>query len=343
MITAPRFWWRRRGGVTSLALMPVAAIWSAVSGARMLRPPLVRAPLPVICVGNFVVGGAGKTPTALAIADIVKDLGFRPGFLTRGYGGRVTAAHLVDPARDDAALVGDEALLLADKGPVAVAADRPKGVPLLEAAGVDCIIMDDGFQNPSLAKDFSLVVVDGVAGIGNGKVMPAGPLRAPLRTQLVRADAVLIVGTGEGGDHVVRVAARAGRVILRAFLEPARPDFVDGGRYLAFAGIGRPEKFFASLEAAGAEIAGREPFPDHHPFSDADAARLLARAAADGFRLVTTAKDHARLRGTSGARLQLAEKAEVFGVRMRFEDEARIRRLLERALKQAAGLPSTGR
>ncbi|SHE75494.1 lipid-A-disaccharide kinase [Kaistia soli DSM 19436] len=332
MITAPRFWWRRHGGMASLALAPISAVWSAVSGARMRQPPVLRAPLPVICIGNFVVGGAGKTPTALAVADIVKTLGFRPGFLTRGYGGRITTAHLVDLLRDDAALVGDEALLLAERGPVVVAPDRPKGVPLLEAAGVDCIIMDDGFQNPSLAKDFGLVVVDGVAGIGNGKVMPAGPLRAPLKTQLVRTDAVLIVGAGEGGDQVVRLASRAARVILRGALEPDRPDDFRGGRFLAFAGIGRPEKFFASLEAAGAVVAVRESFPDHRPYTEADAARLLARAAAEGLRLVTTAKDHVRLRGSSGARLALVEKAEVFGVRMHFADDAAVARGIAKAL-----------
>ncbi len=339
MITAPRFWWRQNTHPAALALMPVAAVWSAVAGSRMRRPPAVHASLPVICIGNFVVGGAGKTPTALAVADLVTRLGVRPGFLTRGYGGRVTSAHLVDPSRDDAALVGDEALLLASSGPVAVAPDRPKGVPLLEAAGADCIIMDDGFQNPSLAKELSLVVVDGTVGIGNGRVLPAGPLRAPLATQLARADAVLIIGDGEGGDRVLSLAARAGRAVLRGVLEPANgaafaPSEAGGGRYLAFAGIGRPEKFFASLEAAGIDVAAREAFPDHHPFSDADAAGLLARARAEGLRLVTTAKDHVRLRATSGARHALAEAAEVFAVRLRFDDEPAVMRLLEQALRR---------
>ncbi len=339
MITAPRFWWRQNTHPAALALAPVAAVWSAVAAARMRRPPSFHAELPVICIGNFVVGGAGKTPTALAVADLVERLGVRPGFLTRGYGGRITGAHLVDPSRDDAALVGDEALLLAGSGPVAVAPDRPKGVPLLEAAGADCIIMDDGFQNPSLAKDLCLVVVDGGVGIGNGRVLPAGPLRAPLGTQLTRTDAVLVIGEGEGGDRVSRLAAGAGRTVLRGALEPANgavfgPSGAGAGRFLAFAGIGRPEKFFASLAAAGVEVAATEAFPDHHPFSDADAAALLARATADGLRLVTTAKDHVRLRATSGARQELAEAADVFAVRLRFEDEAAVTRLLEQALRK---------
>ncbi len=223
MIAAPRFWWRQRPGAAALALLPVAALWSAVAGRRMRRSPSFRAGLPVICIGNFVVGGAGKTPTALAVADIVKGLGFRPGFLTRGYGGSITGAHLVDPGRDDAARVGDEALLLAASGPVVVAPHRPDGVPLLEAAGVECIIMDDGFQNPSLGKDFSLVVVDGVVGIGNGRVMPAGPLRAPLATQMARADAVLIVGEGEAGEREARRAAGAGRRSARRAGACSRP------------------------------------------------------------------------------------------------------------------------
>ncbi len=334
MIAAPRFWWRRRPSAASLALLPAAALWSAVAGGRMRRPPTAHAGMPVICIGNFVVGGAGKTPTALAVAEIVKRLGCRPGFLTRGYGGRVTGAHLVDPGRDDAARVGDEALLLAAAGPVVVAPHRPDGVPLLAAAGADCIIMDDGFQNPSLAKDFSLVVVDGAVGIGNGAVMPAGPLRAPLGTQMVRADAVLIVGEGAAGDHVLRLAARAGRVVLRAALEPVAAADLGPGRFLAFAGIGRPEKFFASLTAAGIDVAARESFPDHHPFTDADAERLLNRAAAEGLRLVTTAKDHARLRGAAGARLRLAELATVFAVTMRFEDERGLERLIAQALRR---------
>ena len=333
MITAPRFWWRQRPGVAAWALMPAAAIWSSVAGRRMRRPPSLTAALPVICIGNFVVGGAGKTPTALAVADLVKRLGFHPGFLTRGYGGRIKGAHLVDPGRDDAERVGDEALLLAGAGPVAVAPDRPAGVPLLAAAGADCIIMDDGFQNPALAKDFSLVVVDGAVGIGNGKVMPAGPLRAPLPTQMVRADAVLIIGPGAAGDGVLRLAARAGRVVLRGALEPVRPAELGDGRFLAFAGIGRPEKFFSSLAAAGVDVAAAEDFADHHPFSEADADRLLARASAEGLRLVTTAKDHARLRGATGARQRLAEQAAVFAVTMRFEDENVLARLLERTLR----------
>jgi len=289
--------------------------------------------VPVICVGNFVVGGAGKTPTALALADLVRRLGLSPGFLTRGYGATIRAAHRVDAARDTAALVGDEPLLLAEAAPVVVAPHRPDGVAPLLAAGADCIIMDDGFQNPSLAKDFSLVVVDGGAGIGNGRVMPAGPLRAPLPAQMPRADAVLVIGEGAGGDALARLAAEAGKPVLRGRLRPVSgPDGGSGTRVLAFSGIGRPEKFLASLREAGFDVAATEAFPDHHPYGEADAERLVARAEAEGLALVTTAKDHVRLKGIGGAKGRLADRTIVLRVRLVFDDEPMLERLIREAV-----------
>lgn len=333
MITAPRFWWRARPGLAAHLLWPVAAVWGWKAASRMAEAPEMRAGVPVLCVGNFVVGGAGKTPTALAIAAMIRRVGLSPGFLTRGYGGTVRAAHRVDASRDTAALVGDEPLLLAEAAPVVVAPHRPDGVPLLREAGADCIIMDDGFQNPSLAKDFSLVVVDGGAGIGNGCVMPAGPLRAPLASQLPRADAVLVIGEGAAGDAVVRIAERAGKPVLRGRLEAEGGPVGEGERrVLAFSGIGRPEKFHASLKEAGFEVAAIEAFPDHHPYGEADAERLIACAEAEGLALVTTAKDAVRLRGHGGARGRLGARARVLRVRLVFEDEARLEGLIRDAI-----------
>ena len=186
MRAAPRFWWRPRRGIAALALWLPARLWGGLAAWKMSRPPRLRPAVPVICVGNFVVGGAGKTPTAQAFARMARSRGHRPGFLTRGYGGSETGPLLVDPARHGSDAVGDEALLLATVAPTIVARDRVAGANALMAAGVDLIIMDDGFQNPALAKDLSVVAVDAAVGIGNGLVTPAGPLRAPLAPQLRR-------------------------------------------------------------------------------------------------------------------------------------------------------------
>lgn len=332
MIAAPRFWWEERPTAAARLLSPVSFVWSAIAGGRMRRPPRARADVPVLCVGNFTVGGAGKTPTALALARIATRLGARPGFLTRGYGGTVREPLLVDRSEHDAQRVGDEALLLAEAEPVVVSPDRPLGLPLLSEAGVELILMDDGFQNPSLAKDWSLIVVDGATGVGNGLVLPSGPLRAPLDLQLSRADAILLVGGGAPGERVATMAAGAGRPVFRASLQP--PAVRDWGTtpYLAFAGIGRPEKFFASLEAAGVPVAIRQAFADHHAYGEAEAAELLRRAEREGLRLITTAKDAARLAGTTGERDRLRRNSEIFAVEMRFEDEPAIASMIRQLL-----------
>jgi len=336
MIRPPRFWSLQRLSVPSLLLAPVAGLYGWVAGRRMRRKPKATAAVPVICVGNYVVGGAGKTPTALALARIARAQGLNPGFLTRGYGGSAREPLLVNPDLHDAARVGDEALLLAEAGPVVVSPDRPAGLPLLERAGVDLIIMDDGFQNPSLRKDLSLIVVDGTTGIGNGRVFPAGPLRAPLRTQLIRTDAVLIVGDGKPGDRIVRRAARAGKIILKAKLEPAAMQVWGPRSFLAFAGIGRPEKFFNTLDRAGVPLADVKAFPDHHAYTAEDARKLLARADAETLDLITTSKDHARLARQEGDLARLRERTRVFQVRMHFDNEARIAALIAETVRRVA-------
>src|SRR5262245_21832401 len=301
----PAFWWREVGATARL-LAPAAALYGAISGARLGQRG-TRAGAPVICIGNLTMGGAGKTPTALAVARLLAAAGERPAFLSRGYGGERPGPLAVDAARHHAAEVGDEPLLLARAAPTVVARARVAGARLAVAAGASVIVMDDGFQNPSLAKDCSVLVVDARRGIGNGRVIPAGPLRAPLAAQLERAHALVVVGSGSGAAEVA-AQARAGN--LPVFAARLAPDAgfiaaLGGGRALAFAGIGDPEKFFATLAAAGIAVAATRSFPDHHRYSAAEARALCDDADREGLVLVTTEKDLARFSGSE----ELAELA----------------------------------
>ncbi len=335
-MNAPAFWWRRDRGLAAFLLAPFARIFGAAAGRRMERPHRFRPPVPVICVGNFVVGGAGKTPTALAVAKLARGRGLRPGFVASGYRGAAADALRVGPATT-AAQAGDEALILAAAAPTAVGRDRAAAARLLAAEGdIDLIIMDDGFQNPDVAKDLSLMVVDAGAGLGNGLTMPAGPLRAPFLSQLRRADAVLIVGEGDAAEPVIRAAASLPRPILHATLQPSRIKEWRKGPILAFAGIGRPAKFFASLAAVGAPAAVERSFPDHHPYSAADATRLMAEADAGGLRLITTEKDLARLTGATGAQARLRARAESFGVTLEFENPTAVSELIGETVRKFA-------
>jgi tetraacyldisaccharide 4'-kinase len=284
--------------------------------------------VPVACVGNFVVGGAGKTPTALALARIARSRGLRPGFLTRGYGGKEAGPLIVDREGHSPERVGDEALLLAAAAPTVVAQDRPAGATLLADSGIDLIVMDDGFQNPSLAKDFILVAVDSETGVGNRMVLPAGPLRAPLTAQLRLADALVIIGDGGAADPLIRAAARAGRAILHARLKPVRVKEWRKTPILAYAGIGRPEKFFASLADIQAPVAKTMSFADHHRYTEVEAERLIAHADAAGLRLVTTEKDLARLAGAGGAPGRLRDRSDAFAVTLEFENSVAVAELV---------------
>lgn len=291
---APAFWWRAPGWAAHL-LAPIGAVIGAFTLRRMARPGGA-APLPVICIGNPTVGGAGKTPTALWCLERLTTAGARPFALLRGHGGAITTPTEVEPAHHDANAVGDEALLLAAHAPTIVAGgDRLGGAQLAAARGATHVVMDDGFQNPSLAKDVSVLVVDGEVGVGNGYVLPAGPLRAPLAPQIARADAVLLIGGGAAGEAVADCALGLGKTVLRGRLAPA-PDSIDALRGMplhAVAGIGRPDKFFATLERAGLNVVARTAFADHHRFTRAEIEALVADAR--GARLVTTTKDMARL------------------------------------------------
>lgn len=328
-MNAPSFWWRRWPSPAAIALQPLAWMWGSSVARRMRRQPAHWPPAPVICIGNFTVGGEGKTPTAIAIGEIARDIGVVPGFLTRGYGGNERGPVLVSDQHRHPRRVGDEPCLLAEIGPTVVSGDRPKGARLLLQQGVDIIIMDDGFQNPHLGKDLTLVVIDAEFGLGNRLVTPAGPLRAPLRTQLHLADAIVLIGEGGTQPNLVRIAARAGKHLLRARLKPLEPDRWRDKKVLAFAGIGRPEKFFSALEQAGAGFAGRNAFPDHHYYTEAEAEALLRHAHAGDITLVTTEKDHARLAETGGVLAELRQETNIFAVRLDFEAPDMIRGLVK--------------
>lgn len=314
----PTFWW---GGPqwAALALRPVSAIYGAVARRRMDKGRRETVDVPVLCIGNFTVGGGGKTPTALAMASAAQASGLRPGFLSRGYGGSASGPLLVDPSVHAARLVGDEPLLLAARAPTVVAKDRAAGARfLVETAGVDFVVMDDGFQSARLRVDFALLAIDAGRGLGNGQVVPSGPLRAPLKDQIRHADALLVVGEGAAGARAIRLTARGGKPVFEARLEP-RSHALSGRRVLAFAGIADPEKFYSSLRAAGADIVRSRDFPDHHPLQAGEIEDLLADAARDGLHLVTTRKDAARMAGEGRAAERLLAAASVLDVDLVFE------------------------
>jgi tetraacyldisaccharide 4'-kinase len=332
----PAFWWTAPGPAAAL-LAPAAACYGAIAARRMARRGC-KAAAPVICVGNFTVGGAGKTPTAMAVARILLQWGRRPFFLSRGYGGRIAGPVRIDNGAWTSADVGDEPLLLAGVAPAIVARDRPAGVKAAVDGGADTIVMDDGLQNPSVQKDLVLAVVDGRRGIGNGRIFPAGPLRAPLAAQLDRVGAVVVVGpAGPAAEPAVAAAQKRGLPVFHGDLAPA-PDAVAalaGQPVLAFAGIADPGKFFATLDDHGIPAAIRRPFPDHHPYTSGEMMELLACAERNGLTLVTTEKDMARLVGTPAA-AELAARTAVLPVTLRFSDVAGVEEMLRGVVRERA-------
>jgi tetraacyldisaccharide 4'-kinase len=331
-LRAPEFWWRKAGAQAAL-LYPAAAIYGAIASRRMQRSGY-RAKIPVLCIGNPTLGGAGKTPTAIAVGEWLKREGKRVFFLTRGYGGSEAGPLLADLSKHDARAVGDEAPLLVAVAPTIVAHDRADGAKLAEASGAEILIMDDGFQNPSLEKTFSLLVVDGARGLGNCLVFPAGPLRAPLDPQFERAQAMIVIGDGEAGEKAARLARERGLTTFQAKLAPdlASVEALQNKRVLAFAGIGAPEKFFRSLEAAGAVVVAKKSFGDHHRYTETDASMLLADAKSSGLDLVTTEKDLARMRG-DGKLTALQSQCKVLRVSLSLKDEAAAFAAIKNSLK----------
>ncbi|MBM3536819.1 MAG: tetraacyldisaccharide 4'-kinase [Alphaproteobacteria bacterium] len=317
---APEFWHTPSSSLPAALLAPLGAAYGTLARLRDWGTTPWCAPVPVICVGNLTVGGAGKTPTVLALAARLQDQGIEVACLSRGYGGREHGPLRVDPARHTAAYVGDEPLLLAGVAPTWIARDRRGGAQTAIAEGADIVLLDDGLQNPSLRKDLSLVVIDGGYGFGNGRVLPAGPLREPVERGLARAHAVVLIGDDSRG---VAMALPAGLPILRARLEPDEAALrLRGCPVVAFAGIGRPAKFFHTLREIGAEVIDVTEFADHHPYTADEIMRLAETAQHRQATLVTTAKDLVRLPEPARA------LATAVGVRLRFADPAVVDRLL---------------
>ena len=290
--------------------------------------------LPVICVGNLTAGGSGKTPIAIAIAEMLRARGHRPYFLTRGYGGSERGPALASRGHS-AAVMGDEALLLARTAPTIVARDRAAGARLAREKGATVIVMDDGHQNFSLRKALSLVVVDAEIGFGNGYQIPAGPLREPVAQGLARADAVILVGSERSEDGRAPKRAQGNGApdlggysgpVLRVHLK-AEGDAFAGKTVFAFAGIGRPEKFFASLEDSGATLTGSCFFPDHHPYTEDEITEL--RAVAGEAMLVTTEKDFVRLSTAQREGIRMLKVAAIL------DDAPAMERLLDSIVPRA--------
>lgn len=324
----PAWWYADGTDRRSRLLAPIGRAYGWIAEARFRKATPYRSRLPVICVGNFTAGGTGKTPLSLLLATLATARGATPVFLTRGYGGRAHGPVRVGAAgASTAAEVGDEPLLLARQASTVVSRDRAAGARYIETAcaGASLVIMDDGLQNPGLAKSLTLAVVDGTRGIGNGEIIPAGPLRAPLSFQLGLVDAI-IVNRATGGDAaddriLRRLRQQFEGPVLDATLSPqGDTGWLTERPVVAYAGIGNPGRFFTTLKQLGARIAAERPFPDHHPFTERDADDLMSLAARHGAQLVTTEKDLARLSGrpeTSGtARRALAEASRPLPVRM---------------------------
>lgn len=330
---APHFWWGKPDW-RAYSLAPLSWVYGAVAGRRLLKTVSPKIAAPVLCIGNFTVGGAGKTPTAIAFAKAAKERGHNPGIVSRGYGGDYKGLHIVDPSNDSARLVGDEPLLLARHAPVALCPDRVKSALELIRRGCDFIIMDDGFQSARLHPDFALLVVDSTRGIGNGKVIPAGPLRAPLIDQMRKTDALVRIGQGSEADYVMRQASRAGHPVYDAQLIPSSIAEVAGGRWLAFAGIGNPSKFFASVEQAGGDIVESQTFPDHYSYQPDDIRKLIETAEKLGTGLITTAKDHVRLATMRDVPDDFMRKLAVLDVDLEFERKDALRQILGKAVER---------
>lgn len=333
--SAPGFWWRP-SSLTARLLSPVAAVYGAIAGRTLDRGERAETGLPVLCIGNFTAGGGGKTPTALALGAAALAAGRRPGFLSRGHGGRLGGPLLVDPARHTAADVGDEPMLLASLAPTAIAVDRKQGARLLSEAGCDLVLMDDGFQSARLRTDLALLVIDAGRGLGNGRVIPAGPLRAPLGVQLRHADALLVIGDGLAGAAALLRLAPSGKPVFRATLVPEAQERFAGQRFLAFAGIADPGKFYRSLENIGAIVAETRDFPDHHDFTAGELAELNSAAARGGLTLVTTRKDAVRLAGGGADARAMLDRIAVLDIQLAFDDAAAAGHLVGAALNAFA-------
>lgn len=330
----PAFWRtdapRGSAALTRALLRPLAALYTWAGRRRLARTLPQSVDCPVICVGNLTLGGTGKTPISQTILARLKAMGIKAQALSRGYGGKLKGPVEVDPDHHAAADVGDEPLLLARSAPVWVSRDRPAGAQAALEAGAQMIIMDDGHQNPTLKKDLSIIVIDGVAGWGANLVFPAGPLREPVQDGLARADAVIVMTPGP--DHIPRYQALGLDTleipVLQAWLAPLEAP--PAGALIAFAGIGRPGKFFDSLARAGADVRDQADYPDHHPYSASDLNWLEALAQKHEAQLITTEKDWVRLPA------DFRKRVKAWPVRAEFANPAALDALLHRVVDAAS-------
>lgn len=323
---APPFWWEKADWRAAL-LWPASLIYGRLAARRLDRARRETFELPVLCVATFALGATGRTQVAMALARTARAMGRRPGLVVRGAGN----AHRVDAAHDLPRHVGDTALELAQVAPTAIASDRISAARQLAGDGCDIIIVADGQVGEEIATDYCLVVAEARRGIGNGFMPPAGPVRAPLTSQLAFADAVLKLGTGEGADRIVRLASRAGRPVYEAALSPAGETPLAGRRFLAFAGIGDPAQFFEAVEAAGGEIVDKRPYGDGHPYAEDELQSIMAAADAAACEIVTTGKDALRLAHSGGAAEQFRPRLVV----LRTETEFELARIPETILADA--------
>ena len=328
-VRPPDFWYGTSSGLVPQMLRPVGALYALASRVRRTLQTPWHPSVPVICVGNLTAGGTGKTPTAIAIARLLQENDLDVHFLSRGYGSSVRSPLRVDPVNHDAKRVGDEPLLLASVAPTWVSSHRRASAQQAVQAGAEILVMDDGHQNPSIRKDLSLVVVDGEVGFGNGKVLPAGPLRETVPDGLGRADAVLVMGDDRCNiSQTLQAYRNKSLTVFRGTLEPdGTAQSLHGIRVLAFAGIGRPEKFYATLRHLGCEIVETQSFPDHHAYSVDEVHALVQKAKSMNAQLITTTKDKARL-GPS-----LARQMRSLPVHVRWADEPALKAWLRPVLK----------
>jgi len=326
---APEFWHDDRGRLAPYLLAPLSAVFAAAARLRARAARPWRAPVPVICVGNLTVGGAGKTPTVLTLARRLAASGLRVGCLSRGYGGTERGPVEVDPQHHGAREVGDEPLLLAEAAPTWIARDRKDGARVAIAEGIDVLILDDGLQNRALVQDLAFVVVDAGYGFGNSRLLPAGPLREPIDQGLARAAAVVLIGDDRDG-LARRLGARVPVLTARLVADEAARHLA-GRKVLAFAGIGRPAKFFETLHQLGAQLVDRVEFADHHRYTADEAMRLVEDAQRQGALPVTTAKDFVRL--PEGARCMVT----AVRVELQFDDPARLDEILRPSLRAVHG------
>jgi len=323
---APEFWRTGRGGLPAAALSPLGWVYGLAGKVRRSLSRPWQPPVPVICVGNLVAGGAGKTPVALDLAQRLQAIGTSVSFLSRGYGGSETGPRRVDGDVDRADQVGDEPLLLCRQAPTWVSQDRVRGAAAA-SDGADVIIMDDGYQNPSLIKACSLLVIDGQYGFGNGRLIPAGPLRETPGDALKRADGVIIIGEDEAGLVTFISRAFPDLPLLRTKIVPG-PEIknLTDKPLTAFAGIGQPDKFFRTLTDAGCNVVTSRSFPDHHPYSLTDLEHLKSLAKKNNSQLITTEKDSVRIPKDQ------SQDIEVLTITLQWEDEALLQSLLDRLL-----------